>query len=139
MKIAIMQPYFLPYIGYWQLIKAVDCFVVYDNIQYTKKGWINRNYFLQQGNKKLFTIPLQKDSAFSWVRDRVIAEDAGKMINRSISQIEQSYKRAGNFAEAFPVIKRIFLNTNRNLFDYIYSSIMEIAQYLNLQTKLIIS
>ena len=43
MKIAVMQPYFLPYIGYFQLIKSVDKFVVYDNIEFTKKGWINRN------------------------------------------------------------------------------------------------
>jgi len=63
-KVAIMQPYFLPYIGYWQLINAVDKFVVYDNIEYTKKGWINRNRFLQNGKDELFTIPLKKDSDY---------------------------------------------------------------------------
>ena len=64
MKLAIMQPYFLPYIGYFQLINAVDQFVIYDNIQYTKKGWINRNRFLQNGTDYLFTIPIQKGSDF---------------------------------------------------------------------------
>ena len=54
--IAIMQPYFLPYIGYWQLMKASDIFVIYDNIKYTKKGWVNRNRYLSNGKIKLFSI-----------------------------------------------------------------------------------
>ena len=57
-----MQPYFLPYIGYFQLIAAVDLFVVYDNIKYTKKGWINRNRILQNGKDVTFSLPLKKDS-----------------------------------------------------------------------------
>ena len=57
--LGIMQPYFLPYIGYWQLLSAVDQFVVYDNIKYTKKGWINRNRFLRDGTDAVFTIPLK--------------------------------------------------------------------------------
>ena len=46
-KVAVMQPYFLPYIGYFQLISAVDEFIVYDNIQFSKKGWFHRNRMLQ--------------------------------------------------------------------------------------------
>lgn len=44
-----MEPYFFPYIGYFQLIQSVDLFVVYDNIKCTRRGWINRNRFLQTG------------------------------------------------------------------------------------------
>ncbi len=62
MKLAIMQPYFLPYIGYFQLMSAVDVFVVYDNIKYTKKGWINRNRILQNGHDVMFSLPLKADS-----------------------------------------------------------------------------
>ena len=62
MKLAIMQPYFLPYIGYFQLMNVVDKFVVYDNVQYTKKGWINRNRYLANGKDNYFTIPLKKSS-----------------------------------------------------------------------------
>ena len=50
MKIAIMQPYFLPYIGYWQLINCVNKMVIYDNVKYTKKGWINRNRLFYRKN-----------------------------------------------------------------------------------------
>ena len=62
MRLAIMQPYFLPYIGYYQLIAAVDMFVVYDNIKYTKKGWINRNRMLLNSADVMFSLPLKKDS-----------------------------------------------------------------------------
>ena len=63
-SIAIMQPYFLPYIGYWQLLNYVDTFVIYDNVKYTKKGWINRNNFLQNNKAVPFSLPLKKDSDF---------------------------------------------------------------------------
>ena len=63
-KLGVMQPYFLPYIGYFQLIEAADVFVVYDNIKYTKKGWINRNRMLRNGSDMVFSLPLKKDSDF---------------------------------------------------------------------------
>ena len=83
MKAAIMQPYLLPYIGYFQLIRAVDVFVVYDNIKYTKKGWINRNRFLQNGADALFSVPLRKDSDFLDIRERHVAPDfnRAKLLN----------------------------------------------------------
>ena len=68
MRVGIMQPYFLPNAGYYQLIASVDQFVIYDNIKYTKKGWINRNRFLQNDNDAIFTLPLKKDSdSFKYV------------------------------------------------------------------------
>ena len=60
--VAVMQPYFLPYIGYFQLMSAVDVFVIYDHIKYTKKGWINRNRFLLNGADAMFSLPLHKAS-----------------------------------------------------------------------------
>ena len=73
-KIAIMQPYFFPYIGYFQLINAVDEFIVYDNIEYTKKGWISRNRILVNGVDTYISLPLKKDSDFLHVKDRFLAE-----------------------------------------------------------------
>ena len=75
MTVAIMQPYFLPYIGYWQLLAAVDRFVVYDNIQYTKKGWVNRNRFLRHGAAATFTVPVRHDSSGLTVVERVVADE----------------------------------------------------------------
>ena len=68
-----MQPYFFPYVGYFQLIAAVDAFVVYDNIEYTKRGWINRNRILRDGEPAKLSLPLKKASDFLDVRERELA------------------------------------------------------------------
>ena len=96
MKIAIMQPYFFPYIGYFQLIALVDLFIIYDNIKYTKKGWINRNRFLRNGAEVVFTVPLRKDSDFLNVKDRAVAGDfdRGKLVN----QLREAYRRAPHWS-----------------------------------------
>ena len=60
MKTAIMQPYIFPYIGYYQLIDAVDQFIIFDDVNFIKRGWINRNNILLNKNKHLFSIPLSK-------------------------------------------------------------------------------
>jgi hypothetical protein len=137
MKVGIMQPYFLPYIGYWQLLSAVDKFVVYDNIQYTKKGWINRNRFLQNGRDVLFTVPLKKDSDFLDVVKRSVAEnyDRTKLLN----QLEASYRKAPFYKEVFPIVISIVESTQRNLFDYIFQSITEIAKFLGIKTLIVVS
>jgi hypothetical protein len=132
MKIAIMQPYFLPYIGYWQLINAV-----YDNIQYTKKGWFNRNRFLQNGEDVLFTIPLKKDSDYLDVKDRYISSDFSK--DKLINQLKGAYSKAPHSAQVLPIIEEILNYDNDNLFEYILNSIKRVCLYLDIETKIIIS
>jgi hypothetical protein len=53
-----MQPYFFPYLGYFHLIDAVDCFVVLDDVDYAKNGWINRNRILINSEVSWFTVPV---------------------------------------------------------------------------------
>src|SRR5437016_10802468 len=104
MRVAIMQPYFFPYIGYFQLIHSVDLFIIYDNIKYTKKGWINRNRFLRNGAEVVFTVPLRKDSDFLNVKDRTVAGDFGR--GKLVNQLREAYRRAPHFDHAFPVVER---------------------------------
>ncbi len=137
MKVGIMQPYFLPYIGYFQLLNAVDRYVIYDNIQYTKKGWINRNRILQNGKDVMITISLEKDSDYLDIKERVISDnfDRKKLLN----QIKESYRKAPFFTEAMPLIEEIISCDETNLFHYIYNSVRKIADYLNINTEIIIS
>lgn len=137
MKIGIMQPYFFPYIGYFQLIHAVDQFVVYDNIQYTKKGWINRNRFLQNGKTVVFSIPLKKDSDFLDVKDREISSDFNK--DKLLNQIREAYRRAPYFAQTFPLVEQIVQYNESNLFLFIYNSIVRTCEYLRIDTEIVIS
>lgn len=139
MKLAIMQPYFLPYIGYWQLMNAVDTFVIYDNIQFSKSGWIQRNRILVGGRDKMITLPIKKDSDYLDVRDRFLAENAEKLMAKNLRTISQSYKKAPNYENVFPIIESIFEYNNKNLFEFISNAIAQIKSYLNIDTEIIIS
>ena len=127
----------MPYIGYWQLLTAVEAFVVYDNIQYTKKGWINRNRFLQNGKDVLFTIPVKGDSDSLDIVKRSVADDfdPSQLLNR----LEGSYRQAPYFHSVFPVISSIVRGEQRNLFDYVSRSIRMTADFLKIKTPIIIS
>lgn len=134
-----MQPYFFPYIGYFQLINSVDEFVIYDNIQYTKKGWINRNRILLNGKDTLFTVPLKKDSDFLDVVNREISKDWIKDRVKVLNQIKSSYKKAPFFNDVFPLVEKCIINEELNLFKFIYDSLCYINDFLDIKTKIIIS
>ncbi|WP_345974718.1 WbqC family protein [Sulfurimonas sp. HSL3-7] len=139
MTIAIMQPYLFPYIGYWQLIDAVDKFVVYDNIQFEKGGWFNKNNILLFGKKTLFSIPLKKDSYQLDVVERRLADHASQQIDKILRQIENGYKKAPYFNDVFPLLESIFSFDEKNLFFYTYNSIMKVAEYLDIDTEIVVS
>ena len=96
-----MQPYFFPYIGYFQLIAAVDLFIVYDNIKYTKKGWFNRNRLLQNGKDVMFSLSLKNDSDTLDVCERELAASFNR--DKLLGQFKEAYRRAPYFAQTFPL------------------------------------
>jgi hypothetical protein len=138
-KVAIMQPYFFPYIGYFQLINSVDEFVIYNNIQYTKKGWINRNRILVNGNDKVITLPLKKDSDYLNVMDRKLSESWGKDKRKMLNLIHVSYRNAPYFIEAYDIIQKCLLDTEENLFTFILNNLKNINNYLEIKTSIIAS
>lgn len=132
-----MQPYFLPYIGYFQLIAEVDVFVVYDNIKYTKKGWINRNRMLLNGADVMFSLPLKNGSDSLDVVERELAADFSR--DKLLNQLKGAYARAPYFAQTFPLIERIVRHDERNLFRYIQHSIVSICGHLGVTTEIRVS
>lgn len=137
MKLGIMQPYFLPYIGYFQLIAAVDVFVVYDNIKYTKKGWISRNRMLLNGSDAIFSLPLKTDSDFLCVVQRELAADFDR--TKLLNKFKGAYGRAPYFSQTFPVLERIVRFEDANLFRYIHNSLISICKHLGIETEIRIS
>jgi hypothetical protein len=137
MKLAIMQPYFLPYVGYFQLIDAVDVFVLYDNIKYTKKGWINRNRMLANGTDVTFTVPLRKDSDALDVVQRELAPDFNRA--KLLNQFREAYRRAPHFGAVWPILERVVSNPCNSLFDYIHASLRELCAALGVSTEIVIS
>ena len=135
MKVAIMQPYFIPYIGYFQLINSVDTFVIYDNIKYTKKGWINRNRIMVNGKPDYVTIPIENASDYLDIGDRRWTGEYIKIYNK----IWNNYKKTPFFDETEVILKYILSYQNRNLFGYIATGVKRICDYLDIQTEFIIS
>ena len=137
MRLAIMQPYFMPYIGYFQLIAAVDLFIVYDNIKYTKKGWINRNRMLQNGKDVMFSLPLKSDSDYLDVRERKLAGDFNR--DKLLNQLKAAYRRAPYFDQTFPLVEQIVRRDEANLFRYLHHSIVKTCEHLGIATEIRIS
>lgn len=137
MNLAIMQPYFLPYIGYFQLMKGVDKFVVYDNIKFTKKGWINRNRILQNGNDSILSLPIKKDSDYYNVNQRYLADGYKIEREKLKRKICGAYAKAPYFQLTFSIIEKILDYEDNNLFNYIFNSIEKLNSYLNINVDLI--
>ncbi len=137
MKLAIMQPYFLPYIGYFQLIAAVDQFIVYDNIKYTKKGWINRNRMLQNGKDVMFSLPLKSDSDYLDICQRELSTDFNR--DKLLNQFKGVYQRAPYFEQTSTLLEEIVRYENPNLFQFLHHSIVKTCQYLGITTVIKVS
>jgi hypothetical protein len=137
MKLGIMQPYFMPYIGYFQLLACVDQFIIYDNIKYTKKGWINRNRMLLNDTDAVFSLPLKKDSDSLDIVERELAIDFDRA--KLLNQFKGAYGRAPHFEFTYPVLERIVQHDEANLFRYIHYSIVQLCEHLGIKTEIRIS
>lgn len=138
MKLAIMQPYLFPYIGYWQLISAVDKFVVYDDVNFISRGWINRNNILFDGKAKLVTLALSKASINKLINEIDIANELGTK-EAFLKTIQNAYKKAPFFQAVFPILEKVILNPENNIASYILTSLKSICSYLGIQTEFIVS
>ncbi len=136
MKVAIMQPYVFPYIGYFQMMKAVDAFVLYDDVNYIKQGWINRNRILVSGKEALFTIPLKGASSFRQINEIEINRTLKDYL-KIVTTLQQNYKKAPFFDEIFPLLEKVFENENRTIADFAEDSIRSINRYLGIETELL--
>jgi hypothetical protein len=134
-KVAVMQPYIFPYIGYFQLIHQVDTFVFLDDVNFINKGWINRNYIQQNGNKILFTIPLAKASQNAKINELAIASDTSWQ-KKLIKTIEQAYSKAPYYDQRIAMIKSIF-SDYVTIAEMTKQSIQVVAQTLGLKTKFV--
>ena len=115
-RLAGMQPYFFPYIGYWQLINAVDIFVLFDEAQYIKQGWVNRNRILRpEGGWQYIRVPIKKHSMTESIKNVQIHQD-GKWKELIIRQLAHYKKKAKYFNDTNDFVKdAIFSNTDQSI------------------------
>jgi hypothetical protein len=136
MVLAIMQPYFLPYAGYFQLVKAVDKFVLYDDVNFINRGYINRNNLLVNGKPSLFTIPLKEASQNKLIREISLSDDPSWR-KKLLKTVEQSYKKAPKFELVFPLFQNIVEHESENIAAFCHHSLVAICQYLDIRTEII--
>jgi len=134
-KIAIMQPYFFPYLGYFSLIKSVDQHVIYDDVQFIKGGWINRNYVLINRQKNLFSIRLRKAGANRLINQIEIIDDFLKFQK----MLRMAYGKAPYKKPVLDLVARICAYPNKNLAAFVGNSLREIVEYLNIRNSLVFS
>lgn len=135
MTIGIMQPYLFPYIGYWQLINAVNTFVIYDDVNFIKQGYINRNSILSNGKSQQFTLELIGASSNKLINEIGV----GNNKNKVLKTIKQNYSKAPYYNKIIIIIEEILNNEEKNLAKFIAFSLMKISSYLGINTKFIFS
>ena len=139
MKVGIMQPYFFPYIGYWQLISSVDRFVLYDDVNYINRGWINRNQILINGQSHFINLKLQNASQNKLINSIEILDDYEYNCQKIITSIDINYKKAPYYAEVAELLKDIIDYKEKNLAKYLEHSIRSICGHLAIKTEIIVS
>lgn len=135
--VGIMQPYIFPYLGYFQLINAVQEFVFYDDVNYIKKGWINRNNILCNGKANLFTVPLEKPSQNMLIKDTYIKRELyDDWVKKTLKMIHQSYFKAPFYNEVYPILENVFFDSKiETISDLSILSIIETSKFLDLKTN----
>jgi WbqC-like protein family len=130
-KLAIMQPYLFPYLGYFQLINAVDKFVIHDDVTFIKQGWINRNNVLLNNNPLLFTIPIKKINSRLLICEAIVSYDFDWK-SKILNTIKNSYRKAPYFKEVFQIVENTFFNNDASISKIAITSLKEVMNYLEL-------
>ncbi len=131
-----MQPYFFPYIGYFQLIAAVDKFVIYDDVSFINKGWINRNNILINGKAGLIIVPLNGASQNKLIKD-IAPVSEKKWRNTLLKTIEQNYKKAPMYNSVYSLLQQLINDDAETISELNYKGIKVVCDYLNISTTLI--
>lgn len=126
--VAIMQPYLFPYLGYYQLLHYADIFVLYDDVNYIKRGFINRNTLLANGKPQRFTLPVVSGSQNRLIKDVKFTNETGKLLKT----IRHNYARAPFFHDVFPLIESVLNQQKRDIAEVCRASLVQVANHLGI-------
>lgn len=133
-----MQPYLFPYLGYFQLLNAVDKFVIYDDVSFIKQGWINRNNILLNGKPYLFSIPVRSISSFASIQETIVSDKPFKWNYKLLTTIKYAYNKAPYYEKVYPLIDNLFHTAvNKSIATVATKSIVLVSEYLNIQTNFV--
>jgi len=138
MRLSCMQPYLFPYLGYFQLIHATDLFIVRDDVQYIKRGWINRNHLLINGKTVWFTFSLKKDSSRLLINERYFIDDI-KHVKDNFQGMLLHYTKAPYYEETSNLIKSLLAFDEKNISKFITHCLKGVCKYLNIKTHFLVA
>jgi len=132
-----MQPTYLPWAGYFEMISNVDLFIILDNVQFEKKSWQHRNRIRTSSGELLLTVPVNTASKFSQLITEVQISRDTNFVRKHLTSIRNSYSKTKYFDQLFPELEQI-LNSNQNLLlDLNESLIRTLCKHLEISTKII--
>lgn len=134
---AVMQPYFFPYLGYWQLLAKVDVFVILEQTKYVKQSWINRNFVLGTRGSFLISVPLEKASDSSLIEHRQVSDAWTDTRGRALRTIRQSYRKSRFFEDIYPWLDEQLSFREKRLSKYLERQIRSTADLLSIDTKIV--
>ncbi|MGC4010424.1 MAG: WbqC family protein [Pseudomonas sp.] len=134
--VSLMQPYLFPYLGYFQLIAASGLFILGDSLQYTRRGWINRNRLLVGGKIWQFSFPLEQGSQTQAINERRLSEQMRLSNQRLLHTIRHAYHRAPCYEQVMPLLEEILEHPERNLSHFAEHSIRRICHYMGIDTPM---
>lgn len=136
MRLAIMQPYYFPYLGYFQLMAAVDAFVILDDVQFIKHGWIHKNQILLDGKAKPIHMTIDHMSQHRTIRAHERRIDVQNE-RYQLRLLEHAYKKAPSYADVMPLVSRLIRDDERNVAVYLGKQLTEVRNFLGLDTPLL--
>ena len=134
MTLAGNQPYFLPYFPYWQLIAAADTFLVSDDYDFIKAGWVNRNRILVNGRPQYFRIEVLHAGESRLIKDKLLAPH---WTDSKLRTVEMAYHAAPYFNQGYALMEKVFSCRSERLLDVLELSIREVCAYLGITTPLV--
>jgi len=135
MKLGMMQPYFFPYIGYFQLIDTVDVYVIADDLNFIKNGYIKKNSILDNGAPAMISLQLVGASQNRLINEIEVGDNADKLL----TGIQRRYAKAPYFKDTFSLLQTILLNDEKNLAKFLGHSLIKISDYLGIHTRFLYS
>lgn len=133
-----MQPYLFPYVGYFQLMNAVDRWIAFDEIQFIDKGWINRNRILHPDPVKewqFLTVPLSKRGQFDKICNISIKEEIDWR-SQIFGKLTMYKKKAPHYNETIDFIHDCFDTKETNLALFVIDILRKTANYIGIETQI---
>ena len=130
------QPYFMPYIGYWQLINLVDVFIISDDYNYIEGGWVAKNRILEQGQSRYFNIEISHASSNKKINELYLSKEKFDK-EKKLMRLRNAYGRTPFFDEGYALMQRILNYDDLNLAAFLEHSIKEVCDYLDIKTQFV--